>query len=240
MMRRPTALPALLLAACGSGTWTAETWGEEFIEEGLPAEIFADGCSARFDRFEVSVTEAALLDGNDAVVASAPAGVFDLTQAGAQTLGSGDVPAGTYTTARFAVAPGDGPSLSVAGSVTCGADEVMFDWTFDTTTTYLCEPEALTIPAGGKRVTQLTIHGDHFFYDGLENPDAEVRGLALVEADADEDGTLTQVELDAVQVATLGYAVGSRSDVTSLGDFLAALTETLGHVDGEGHCQVNP
>lgn len=114
-----------------------------------------------------------------------------------------------------------------------------FDWSFDTDTTYNCEPEDLTIPAGGEDGTELTIHGDHLFYDGLENPDAEVRGAAIADADADADGVVTQAELDLVQVATLGYEVGQYSEVTTLGDFVSFLTRTLGHVDGEGHCQVD-
>jgi hypothetical protein len=33
--------------------------------------------------------------------------------------------------------------------------------------------------------------------------------------------------------------VGQYSDVTTLADFVGFLTQTLGHVDGEGHCQVD-
>ena len=50
-----------LLAACSSGNWVATTWGEEYIEEGIPAAEFGDGCSAVYDRFEVEFASASLV-----------------------------------------------------------------------------------------------------------------------------------------------------------------------------------
>ena len=48
-MTRFTLAAVLPLAACGgTATWAPETWGEDFIEAGLPAETFADGCSAEY------------------------------------------------------------------------------------------------------------------------------------------------------------------------------------------------
>ena len=66
-----------------------------------------------------------------------------------------------------------------------------------------------------------------------------VRGQAIADADADADGVVTLAELEAVPVATLGYQVGQYSEVTNLAQFVGFLTQTLGHVDGEGHCQVD-
>jgi hypothetical protein len=40
-------------------------------------------------------------------------------------------------------------------------------------------------------------------------------------------------------VAELGYDVGSQSQVTEMWAFVTFLTRTLGHVDGEGHCQLD-
>lgn len=256
-MNRPLVLIApLLLAACGSGEWSATTWGEEYIEEGIPSGEFADSCSATFDQFYVVLDDVALLDGNDEAVSDEqPAMVFDLTQTGPHDLFSSEVPATYFDTVRYAVRPASdavagnvsdevvsamaGHSVHATGSLTCGEDTITFDWIFDTDTTYLCEPDDLTIPNGGTATTELTIHGDHFFYDGLENPDAEVRGQLIVDADADEDGSVTHAELAAVSIAPTGYSVGQYSDVTDLDQFITFLTRTLGHVDGEGHCQVN-
>jgi hypothetical protein len=228
-----------LLAACGGGDWVVTTWGEEYIEEGIPSAEFEDGCEAVFDTFTVALTEAALLDGDGEVAGSVETGSFEMTEAGPQTVGTASVAATHYDTARFVVAPAGGPSVRAAGTLTCGGDAVSFDWSFETSTTYLCEPADLTVPAGGEAGTELTIHGDHFFYDGLENPDAALRGQAIVDADADGDGVVTLDELAAVDVAGLGYAVGQYSEVTDLAAFITFLTRTLGHVDSEGHCQVD-
>ena len=234
---RPALLP--LLGACGGGDWVVTTWGEDYIEEGIPAAEFDDGCAVVFDSFAVQITEAALLDGDGEVVGSVKAGGFELTEAGPQTVGDVDVKATHYNTARFVIGPAGGPSVRAAGTLTCGEGTVTFDWSFDRTTTYFCEPADLTVPKGGEIETELTIHGDHLFYDGLENPDALLRGQPIVDADADGDGVVTQDELAAVDVAGLGYAVGQHSEVSDLGGFVDVLTQTLGQVDGEGHCQVD-
>jgi hypothetical protein len=230
---------AALPACSGTAAWTVELWGEAFIEEEIPSEVFADGCSASFDRFEVRVAEAALVDGSgERVVELAPFD-RDLTEVGPWTAATGDVPSGFYDRAHFRVAPGDGPSVSVAGTVACETGSVTFAWDFDTDTTYGCTLAGLTLPAGGAGTTQLTIHGDHLFYDGLENEDAEVRGELFVASDADDDGAVTLDELSAVPLAPTGYQVGQYGDVVDLGGFVRHLSQTLGHVDGEGHCQVD-
>lgn len=246
---------SVLLSACGPGTWNVTTWGEEYIEDALPSDIFADDCTVTYESFHYGLVTAELLDGNGDVAGSVDVGtVWDLTAAGPHDVGSVEVPATTYTRARFQIAPGAdaagnvddagvaalaGAAVRVVGSVTCGEDVVTFDWSFDTDTTYVCEPDGLTIAAGGDGTTELTVHGDHLFYDGLSDPEAAVRGQAIVDADADDDGVVTLEELAAVPVAPLGYSVGPYSDVEDLRAFVTFLTRTLGHVDGEGHCQVD-
>ena len=252
------ALALLPLVGCGgSGTWSVSTYGEPYIEEEIPASDFADGCSATFDTFQVMIAEASLLDGDGSAVASMPdAQVFDVAKAGPHEVASLDVPATFYDTARFRIGPASsavggnvddseaqamvdaGTSMWATGTLTCGTETKTFDWSFSSDSLYDCEPEDLVIPNGGTDATELTVHGDHFFYDGLANEDAEVRGQAIFDADADANGAITQTELAAVPVAPLGYQVGPNSDVTDLGAFVERLTAALGHVDGEGHCQV--
>ncbi len=147
-----------LLAACGGGDWVVTTWGEEYIEEGIPSAEFEDGCEAVFDTFTVALTEAALLDGDGEVAGSVETGSFEMTEAGPQTVGTASVAATHYDTARFVVAPAGGPSVRAAGTLTCGGDAVSFDWSFETSTTYLCEPADLTVPAGGEAGTELDRH----------------------------------------------------------------------------------
>jgi len=234
------AILPLSVACGGEGRWAVETWGEEYIEQEMPAEIFADGCSVVYDRFEVNLSEISLLDGDSAVVGEVPGGTFDMTTPGPQAVGEVEVPATFYSTARFVLSPGAGAAVRASGTLSCGGSDATFDWSFQTSTTYLCEPADLSVPKSGSATTELTIHGDHLFYDGLEDPDAAVRGQAIFDADADADGQVTLDELAAVPVAPLGYTVGQASEVEHLGDFVAALTRSLGHVDGEGHCAVAP
>ncbi len=242
---RPPRLPIALLpllSGCADGNWVVSTWGEDFIESSIPADAFADGCAASFSRFTVEITEAALLDGDGAVVGEVDGAAVELTAPGPHLLGSAAVPAAHHDTARFTIAPPAGEdgaaSVHVAGTLVCGDDTVAFDWAFSTTTTYRCAPAGLTVPAKGEVATELTVHGDHLFYDGLEAEDAVLRGAAIVAADADGDGEVTLDELAAVGVAGLGHTVGRHSEVTDLAAFVTHLSRTLGHVDGEGHCEV--
>jgi hypothetical protein len=130
-------------------------------------------------------------------------------------------------------------AVQVEGTLTCGGEDKLFRWAFDEHTVYDCAPSDLTVPVGGEDSTELTVHGDHLFYDGLENPDAAVRGEALLEADTDGDGEIALGELEAVSVPALGYEVGRYSDVLDLRSFVSHLTRTLVHVDGEGECLVD-
>ncbi len=226
-----------MMAACAPGQWAAELWGEEYAVDGIPAAEFEDGCSAAFTTFEAGVTEAALLDAGGDAVASLGADRFELTQGPPLSMGEAEVPMGNYDTARFALGPQDGPSLAVVGTLSCGEDTVALDWTFETERTYLCALDGLDVGQGG--LTQLTIHADHLFYDALEDPEAGLRGQAIVDADSDGDGAVSAEELSAVDLPTLGYSVGQQSEVLDLWAFLQAQTRSVGHVDGEGHCEVD-
>jgi hypothetical protein len=253
------ALALILLAGCSPATWSLETWGEEFIEEGIPAADFEDDCSVVFDHFLIAVSDPALVGGAGSPVSELPSHtVWDVARPGPHVIGTSQVPATTYSRVDVTVGPAvagsvsgntsdeeltlmaDGPwSVHVAGELTCGASTVAFAWGFDTSTTYLCEPE-FTLASGGAASTQFTVHGDHLFYAGLEDPEASVRGQALLDAD-DGDGDLTLTELRSVSLAALGdYDVGGASDVEDLAAFVEFLTTTIGHVDGEGHCGVAP
>ena len=92
---------------------------------------------------------------------------------------------------------------------------------------------------GGNESVQLTIHGDHFFYDDLASEEAVPRFNAMAAADTSGDGKVTLDELGAVKLVDIDegtYGTGSASHVDDLGAFVQALTATLGHYRGEGHC----
>jgi hypothetical protein len=249
--------PLLLSGCTGTGTWVVETWGEDYIEDQIPAADVDDGYAITYDEFLIVLGPVALIDGNgDEVAGLGDPQVFDMTQAGPHAVGDAGVPSTHYDQVDMTVAPAsgavagnatedqvtrmndDGLSVSVAGSASLGNDSFTFAWDFTTDTHYACEPD-LTIADGGEGSTQLTIHGDHLFYDDLEDPEAVVTFGVLAAADADADGEVTRAELEAVDVATTGHGVGQYSDVTNLWLYVEHLTQTLGHIDGEGHCQVS-
>ena len=251
-------IPTLLAAGCtGNGTWMVDTWGEEYIEEEIPAGDVDDGYTIVYDEFLIAMSGVALVDGNgDEVAVVDGQQVFDMTQAGPHVVGEADVPATHYDHVDMTLSPASGAvagnatddqvaymndnglSISVTGSASLGGDTYAFAWDFDTDTHYGCEPD-LTIADGGEGSTQLTIHGDHLFYDDLEDPDAIVTFQVLADADADADGEISQAELVVVDIASTGYGVGQYSEVTDLWAFVSHLTRTLAHIDGEGHCQVD-
>ena len=259
-MKRATEMACLtlglILPACGGeGDWNLTTWGEDYIESGIPSEVFSDGCSVTYSAFLVTFTQRQLLTAdNDIAGELAGTQIYDMTLAGPVVMGTVPVAADHYDSVSVHVAPGSdaipgnasqdqvnamidaGSSVAVNGTLTCGGTSKTFNWSFATSTNYLCEPEDLTIPRDGSDDTQITIHGDHLWYDGLENPDAQVKGQPIFDADNNNDGQITQAELELVGVASLGYDVGRYSDVTNLEQFVSFLTQTLGHVDGEGHC----
>ena len=220
----------LSLAACaGEGEIEVHVWGEEFIEEGIPADAFADGWAVRFDGFavelrDVSVAGAALGDGT-----------FDLSEASmgaGQLVGSASVGAGDYDDLSFTIA-----RVEIAGSAEKGGATKTFAWTFDMATSYT-RCEALTeVPGGGVGEVEVTIHADHLFYDSLVSEDPSLRFEAIAAADADADGEVTQAELEVASVG--GYDPGNL-EIDELWPFLVAQAQTMGHVDGEGHCVSAP
>jgi len=243
------------LAACDTdsedGTLEVRIWGEEFVEDGIPAEVFADGWSVRFSAFLVAV------DGVATPAAEDPTRyLFDLAlpSGGAgQTLGMLASPGGS-TELAYRIGPGDpamagnasmddvammdamGWSLFVSGTATRADESLAFAWGFDTTTQYDACEVAEDVAAHTPTTTVITIHADHLFYDDLDDPAPNVAFDLVASADGDSDGTVTTAELAAVDItAQARYQVGSR-DIRDLLAFVEAQTSTVGHIDGEGHC----
>jgi hypothetical protein len=119
-----------------------------------------------------------------------------------------------------------------------------FRWGFRTATRYAgCHDASnmpgIVVPTQGTGRAQLTVHGDHLFYDDLQSPEAKLRFDAIAQADTDGDREVTLEELAAVDLTRLPanqYGAGSARDVVTLRDFVTRLVATLGHFDGEGHC----
>ena len=232
-------------------------YGESFITDGIPADEFSDGWAVEFEHFIVLVDYLAVGE----VESSTGMNAVDLTLGGeaGHSLSSEMVPGGSYEALSYRIAPAttdeqvndmtsnpeivaamlaDGHSISIAGVATKGEESLSFDWTFSTATRYHgCEIEIEV--DGNTQDSQLTIHGDHLFYDDLESEEPQVAFELIASADTDDDGAISMAELAAVDISGESrYQVGSR-DISDLSAFISALTATLGHINGEGHCATN-
>lgn len=90
---------------------------------------------------------------------------------------------------------------------------------------------------------QLTTHGDHLYYDRLQaSPDPAIvtslRFDTLAEADKNDDGELTLVELDAAPLNVRLYDPSGLEAATQ-GAFVTSLARTIGHFRGEGECDIS-
>jgi hypothetical protein len=174
-----------------------------------------------------------------------PAGKWDKVSYGIAP-DSAAAPVGTIAMADVATAKDGGLSVWIEGTATKGAATKRFDWRFTTDTRYEdCTNkdfgEGVTVAVGGTETVQLTIHGDHFFYDDLASGDPSLRFETYAQADANRDNTITLEELAQVQLTTLPvgtYGTGSVANVRTLRDFVSRLVRTIGHFRGEGECTV--
>lgn len=254
------------LAGCGGdeagrGTLAVEVWGEEYIEEGIPAEEFVDGWSVTFDRFLVVIGDVTVARGDGGPDIDDPTQrVFDLTRPGPYPFLTQEVPAGRYDNTGYTIAPAG--AGAIAGNATAADLELMqsegyavyaegtaeqrrhsvamtFAWGFERTTSYVECHSGADLNDGESGTVQLTIHADHLFYDDLFSEEPDVTFEVLAEADDDGNSELTPEELAAYDLTALpNYGTGS-TGIENLWDFIDHLTGTLGHIDGEGHCHAD-
>lgn len=237
----------------GEGTLATRIYGEPFIEEGIPADVFIDGWAVSFTKFIVVVDDISahdVKDGGRYAFDLVPGtdgegqGVADLVvPEGMQSLDyriapGGAADGGNATAADKTMMADSGWSVFVEGTATKDGASIAFSWGFDTTTEYSHCEVVESVPADGEATTVMTIHADHLFYDDLVSEEPNVAFDLVAASDADMDGTVTQAELQARSITMeTRYQVGDREDITNLWDFISAQTSTLGHIDGEGHCE---
>lgn len=213
--------------AKGEGNVTVTVYGEDFIEKGIPAEEMADGWSVDFDRFVVSV--------GDVVVGGSASPAIDPVDISVETDGEGHpvatfaLPEGSHTGSAFAIT-----RVEMSGSAMKDGVTKTFDWVFDQNTLYSACETTTQVGDGATSIFQITVHADHFFYDSLVAEEPQVVFQALADADSDNDGAITQDDLENAGLGS--YDPGSAGDVDNLWTWLIAQGRTLGHVDGEGHC----
>lgn len=248
----------------GEGTLSLTTWGEAFIEDKIPASEVADGWQITFHKFLIVLGGLQIASKDGTQGPSYPdLRLFDLHKKGPHSWASGKkLKAGTWDALTYKVVPATRDTVKgnaldtdlqfmkekayaiyLEGSATKGSVTKKFSWGFKTSTTYSnCKPQNPSIQANSTATFQMTIHADHFFYDDLENPDAKVRFDAIAAADKNNDGEVTLAELAAITGTAFAsldhYGVGRFSKVKDLKAFVTQLSQTLGHIDGEGHCDV--
>lgn len=253
--------------APGYGRVEVTLWGEEFIQEEIPARAVADGWTIRYTKFLVNV--------GGLTVASSAGGaggamrdfrVYDLhTFTGPLKLAQLDgVSAERMDQVSYAINPAGAQStlgnatesdlalmrtgqysIYVEGQGEKAGRVVRFRWGFSQRVAYeTCHSSptelGIAVARDGTVTAQITVHGDHLFYDDLQSPRAVVRFDAIANADANTDGEVTLDELAAVDLTTLPamqYGTGSAPHVRSLRDFVTDLVATVGHFNGEGHCE---
>ncbi|PIE17644.1 MAG: hypothetical protein CSA65_08275 [Proteobacteria bacterium] len=248
----------------GLGTLTLTTWGEDYIEKQIPASEVEGGASITFSRFLVALSELKVADSSGVIGGEVKEQrVFDLVPAGPHELAVfTDIGAKRWDALSVRCAPASG---AVAGNASVDDVQLMnqrglsvyvegqlrpktgsplsFAWGFDVATHYeRCEDAdgklGVVVPTGGSATAQLTIHGDHVFYDSLQG-DAKLRVEALIAADTDANGDISMEELAAVDLTTLPidqYDTAGDGSVATLADFVRALSRTVVHFQGEGHC----
>lgn len=261
MIRRiPTLLaliPTLALLACGGddvGTLEVTTWGEDFIEQGIPASAFEDGWSVTYDEFVVNLGAITAAGENFPGFQT-----VDLTQPGPHVLVSTETGARAIAPVAYSIAPVDaaaqnlnadaatvdtmrqnGYSVFLKGTATKDGSTITFEWGFDFTVDFHDCEATDAVPTGGTGTTQLTIHGDHLFYPSLTDPEVGLHFQTLADQDTDHDGVLSPDELRALSGTAFAaldhFDVPAGTQIDNLWEFLSAAASTIGHIDGEGHC----
>lgn len=245
-----------------------EAFIQDAIPPATPTEAgFENGWTLRYTKFLVNLGEVRLAAADGSVAGTLPAyRVWDLhTFTGPRAIGTfAGAAAQRFDAFSYALAPTS--ATSTAGNATAadvqlmqtnryalyveatasksGVADVRVRWGFTGRTDFSACHDAsgqpgVAIPSGGSASAQVTIHGDHLFYDDLEDPEARVRFDAIAAADANGDREVTLDELAMVQLTSLPmtqYGTGPVPNVRTLRDFVTYLVATVGHFNGEGHC----
>jgi hypothetical protein len=221
-----------LLAGCGGdetghGAVSVRAYGESFIEDGIPASAVDDGWAIEFSRFEVTFRD--VLVGGVALSDAEPVALHEASEAGGHELGSVSVGAGRHGSPSFTIARVDVEGLAEKDGVA-----KTFSWLFDAPTRYEHCQTTTEVKQDETTSFQITVHADHLFYDSLVSEEPQLSFQPLADADADADGEVTQAELAEQDIGP--YDPGNL-DLSDQWSFLVAQHRTLGHVDGEGHCE---
>lgn len=259
----------------GKGTLAITTWGEEYIEAGMPSAAFLDSWSVAFSKFLVVYDNVTIADDSGTVGGKLERPlVFDMTKRAkgrSKTLVTFALEAKPWPNVSYQIGPitddampgelateqdvsllrAERASVHVEGTATSPIGvQKSFSWSFSPATRFEdCHGvqdgkavEGVLVTNGGTHEVELTVHGDHLFYDDLQSEEGGPRFQAYAEADANGDGEVTLAEMDQVPLYSIPieqgtYGTGALGNVDTLGQYVRTLTRTLGHYRGEGSCR---
>jgi hypothetical protein len=251
----------LLLPACdnnGEGTLFLKIWGEDYIETGIPAAEFADGYAINYSKFLVNIKNISIEGAFDAPASKVWNIHLPSPSPEGKLIMSDTVDAGSYDHTSYLIARADSATVSgnaspadlklmkdngyavyVQGTATApDGTQKSFAWGFSNNTKYdPCESDA-EVKDGGSDFIQITIHGDHLFYDSTTSADAQLRFAEIASADADNNGIITKEELLAFKLAALPHHDVGNLPIDNMWDYISHQSTTIGHIDGENHCHM--
>ena len=253
----------VLCAGCRGqvGTVALSAWAEDTVAEGITTD---DGWQVSFDHWVTGFGELTLssVDKGDVLVEVEGPWVADWAQADAlvavdtvpdvpadrHDLGfsthpvvSSSAPINGVPSAVLEQMVAEGLVHHIAGAATKDAYSVSFAWGFDQAVTYgPCTNGAdgtagIAVSADATTAAELWFHADHLLWDRLGTEEAGLAFDAIAAADADADGTVTEAELEAVDVITAGYET-TGVDVDNLHDFIGFSIAQMAHLNGGGGC----
>lgn len=251
-------------------TWGETLIEERIPPENGDEGGFTDGWALTYSKFLVNFGSIELLSSDGGFRSTRPR-LFDNKLPGVKLVERFEgVPAQAYPNVSYEIAPvseetliaegvseadkqrmlESGYSLWLEGTAEKAERVKAFAWGFTLNTRYeRCHSQqggrdelGLVVTNESTVEAQLTTHGDHPFYDRLEESEnpavmTSLRFDAMADADADDDGVVTLDELDATPLDVRRYNPSSLSAAT-LGEFVRRLARTVGHFRGEGECSI--
>jgi hypothetical protein len=257
-------------------TWGEDYVEREIPADPEGQSGFLDGWTLHYDKFLVNFHEIRVADENGHVGAKSPESYFvDNTKPGRKTLVTFPrLEAKAWTAVSYQIKPaaadakvvsGDpddlammvdkGYSIYVEGNADKDGTTKTFHWGFTTATQYQdCHHEeegkdtlGVVVTNGSTDTSELTTHGDHFFYDRLQaSPDPAIetslrfdeKAAADDEPNGDGDGDITIAEMSKLPIDVTRYDPSGLRAPT-IGAFVTALARTIGHFRGEGECTIS-
>ena len=251
------------------------------IESGTGDDNILDGFQVTFSRYIVSIGNVAMSQVNGSNAQDSPVvTIADLTSLGTlrELTSFNGIPTGQYASFGFETPEPDanvvnmndvdqedidsmianGWSYIIEGTITQESDGATKDFLIeaDVPTVYGdCAVEGMErgVNVASNSNVDITLHGDHIFFNGFPDEEGNVMRLAQwmwdVE-DVEPDGVLTKTDFEAAtDVGSLfptppegAYELtgGPISPIEDAWDFIRAQLGTQGHIFGEGECEWSP